>query len=126
MAAHTPNTPGGTPAVNATARPKRARSRRDDRQIDAADVEIIPPFPEEPPQTPEERAAQLERIRIMQGLIAELRQRNLQNAVLLAQQAAAGNGPLVDHFAELGRPFAHELRSAPSSGRLQLVDGGAA
>lgn len=63
----------------------------------------------------------------MQKITAELRLRNLQNAVLLAQQAATGRGPLVEHFAKLGLRFSHELNRPPHSDRtsLRVIDGGA-
>ena len=61
----------------------------------------------------------------LRQLAADLRRRNLDNAVRLAQQAAAGH----EHFAELGRrcadellsPRAHHPRSHPG---LRIVEGG--
>jgi hypothetical protein len=54
------------------------------------------------------------------------RQRNLDNAVLLAQQAARGIGPLVAHFGELGRRFVAELDAPSSKPKLRIVKDGAA
>jgi hypothetical protein len=55
--------------------------------------------------------------------VAVLQKRNLSNAVYLAQQAAAGYGPLVEHFAELGRRYAH-LLEAPPKPSLRVIEGG--
>lgn len=38
----------------------------------------------------------------LEDAVAQLRQRSLDRAILLAQQAACGHGPLVEHFVELG------------------------
>ena len=57
----------------------------------------------------------------------DVRTQNLINAVRLAEQAAAGHGPLVDHFCELGRRYGHRLlRPAPREVRkaFQVIEGG--
>ena len=60
-------------------------------------------------------------------LAAELQSRNLHIAVLLAQQAQCGRCPLVEHFTELGRRFAHLLSEpAPKKPALRAIEGGAA
>ncbi len=79
----------------------------------------------QPPRDPNERnlAADFDR------LAAELRARNLHNAVLLAQQAACGHGPLVDHFCELGRVWGWRLLTDPAKTRrksLRVIEGGQA
>lgn len=61
----------------------------------------------------------------LQELYKQVRQRNLHDAVLLAQQALAGKGPLIDHFCELGRRFGREL-SKPKRPALRIVEGGGA
>lgn len=77
-----------------------------------------------PPLSAEElKAADQEITAKLRQLAKDLRQRNLENAVCLAQQAAAGYGPLVEHFAELGRRYGHLLQ-APPKPRLRLVRGG--
>lgn len=76
--------------------------------------------PDMPPPTPAEIALQQQ---ISEGLREMTRlatQRNLDNAVLLAQQAARGHGPLVDHFHEIGRRFAGELNK-PGKPALRVV-----
>jgi len=77
------------------------------------------------PQTEEEKRESEDMIRQLAALAAELRQRNLNRAVRLAQQAAGGRGPLVAHFAELGRRFGHTLDQTPPKPRLRVVEGGA-
>lgn len=65
----------------------------------------------------------------MRKLSAECRARNLANAVLLAEQAASGYGPLIDHFAELGRRYARPLlKPTPKEIRkaFQVIEGGRA
>lgn len=79
--------------------------------------------PAMPPRTAKEEAQSRELVRQLERLSAELRQRNLTNAVYLAQQAVAGYGPLVDHFAELGRRYAH-LLEAPPKPSLRVIEGG--
>ena len=76
--------------------------------------------PPMPPPSKEEIAAEESLLVKMQAMTAKLRQRNLDNAVLLAQQAARGHGPLVDHFQELGRRFAEAL-DAPPRPSLKVV-----
>ncbi len=85
-----------------------------------------PPAPPEMPATTTEEVEMERQLLIkMQGLTAKLRQRNLDNAVLLAQQAARGHGPLVDHFQELGRRFGETLDAPPPKTKLRVVAGGA-
>lgn len=77
-------------------------------------------LPSLPPKTADEIKQDERILAQLRQLTADLRQRNLRNAVLLAQQAAAGYGPLVDHFAELGRRYVN-LLEAPKKPRLFLV-----
>jgi hypothetical protein len=56
-------------------------------------------------------------------MASELRQKHLCNAIVLAAQAAAGNGPLIDEFAELGRRYGH-LLSDPNKSHFQVIEGG--
>ena len=51
--------------------------------------------PEMPPKTEAELEANRQITAGLQSLVAQLHQRNLENAVLLAQQAARGQGPVV-------------------------------
>jgi len=60
----------------------------------------------------------------LEALVACLEQRCLDNAVLLAQQAARRQGPLVAHFMELGKQYQETLR-VPEKPKLRLVKGGA-
>ena len=85
---------------------------------------VVPPAM--PEMTAAEKAAQLHIAALLRNAAAGLHARNLSNAVLLAQQAACGHGPLVDHFAELGRRYAHLLdaKQAPRTS-LRVVEGGA-
>lgn len=85
---------------------------------------IAPPPPPMPPPTERELAQQREITAGLQALTRRLRQRNLDNAVLLARQAARGHGPLVDHFQELGRRFGDTLNE-PQKPALRVVKGGA-
>lgn len=73
-----------------------------------------------PPLTPEELAAERRITLGLQELADRLHRRNLHHAVLLAQQAQCGRGPLVEHFAEIGRRFSH-LLDAPQKPKLRLV-----
>ncbi len=83
--------------------------------------QIQPPVaPPMPPASEEELAAERNIIVQLEGLTARLRQRNLDTAVLLAQQAARGQGPLIDHFQELGRRYAAVLH-APAKPKLRVV-----
>ena len=79
-----------------------------------------------PPKTAEETAAERRLIEKMRALADDLRARHLATAVGLAQQATYGHGPLVDHFVELGRRYAHLLDpdKAPRP-TLRVVVGGA-
>jgi len=86
-----------------------------------------PEMPAHPPLTEAEQASHFRLIRVMDEIIVVLRQQSLDAAVGLAMQAARGEGPLVDHFAELGRRFAGELTKAPPAPRktrLQVIEGG--
>jgi len=76
-----------------------------------------------PPVTEEETAFDAEITRRLKEMAAEQRKRNLSSAVALAQMAARGQGPLVDHFGELGRRYAH-LVEAPPKPTLRVVKGG--
>jgi hypothetical protein len=82
-----------------------------------------PPIPPAPPQTP----AEIEGLRQISAALQELAEQqqraNLQVAVRLAQQALCGQGPLVEHFAELGRRFA-ALLDTTTKPTLRLVPGG--
>lgn len=78
---------------------------------------VAPPMP---PATEEELAAERYIIVQLEGLTARLRQRNLDTAVLLAQQAARGQGPLGEHFQELGRRYAKAL-DGPAKPKLRVV-----
>ncbi len=80
--------------------------------------------PELPPKSEEEVRQSAELVEQMKELSRMLRQRNLDNAVALAQQAARGQGPLIDHFCELGRRYNHLLGIAPKPG-LRVIQGGA-
>ena len=82
-----------------------------------------PPIP--PRQlTPRDLAAERKITADLQNLVVQLEQRCLDNAVLLAQQAARRRGPLVAHFMELGRRYQETLK-APQKPELRLVQGGA-
>ena len=83
---------------------------------------IVSP-PEIPPKSAAELARSKELVRRLERVTAELHQRNLTNAVCLAQQASRGFGPLVEHFAELGRRYAH-LLEAPPKISLRVIEGG--
>ena len=84
---------------------------------------VPPPMPE---KTAAGKASQLRITALLRNAAANLRARNLSNAVLLAQQAACGHGPLVEHFNELGRDWGHLLRPsrAPRTS-LRVIEGGA-
>ena len=75
-----------------------------------------PTVPPLPAKTPAEQAASDDLAARMRALADQLRARNLSNAVLLAQQAACGHGPLVQHFNELGRDWGHLLLSRKACG----------
>lgn len=78
--------------------------------------------PDLPPLSEQEIALEREITAGLQGLAARLHQRNLDNAVVLAQQAARGRGPLVAHFAELGHRYAG-LLDRPQRPALRVVKG---
>lgn len=80
--------------------------------------------PPMPPTTDEEEASNREITRRLEEMIIRQRQLNLSRAVVLAQQAARDVGPLVEHFAELGRRYAH-LVDTPPRPTLRVIDGGA-
>jgi hypothetical protein len=73
-----------------------------------------------PPKTPEEIASSGRFAEAFNRIADELRAQNLANAVALAQQAACGYGPLVDHFTELGRRYSHLLTERPAKDRSRL------
>jgi hypothetical protein len=75
-----------------------------------------------PPETAEEIQASEEICRRLDELARVVQQNNLNNAVLLAQQAARGHGDLIEHFAELGRRFGFTL-SKPKRGKLRVING---
>jgi hypothetical protein len=116
---------GGADAMSST--PKKPASRRRSAFPITTRKPARPVPPPMPPETDEEQRHSKEMIRKMEELIRQLQARNLANAVLLAQQAAAGRGVLVEHFAELGRRFGHTLNQPPKSrARLKVIPGGAA
>ena len=85
-----------------------------------------PAVPALPPPTATEEAAARSLTARMRRLADEVRARNLAGAVLLAQQAACGHGPLVEHFNQLGRDWGHLLR--PTNAKrtaFQVIEGGA-
>lgn len=83
------------------------------------------PVPMPPPSEAEIRTDR-ELGRLLRQVSAELQQRNLDNALLLARQAARGEGDLVDHFAELGRRFGYMLKQKPKTSKFRVIEGGAA
>jgi hypothetical protein len=99
----------------ATPKPRRSRATTE------REAALIPP-----PPTERELAKDRELAAAIAGLAAqlkELKQHDLDTAVLLAQQAARGRGPLVDHFAELGRRFRPSLRGNEKP-TLRVTEGG--
>ena len=104
--------------------PSKRRSAT--RVATKAEESVAPFMPPNVPQTEQELAAEKALLERMKEITKILHQRNLDNAVLLAQQAAAGRGPLVEHFAELGRRFGHTLNAPPPRPKLQVIAGGAA
>lgn len=82
-----------------------------------------PPIP--PPQlTTRDLAAEHKITADLQALVVQLEQRCLDNAILLAHQAARRQGPLVAHFMELGRRYQETLK-APQKPMLRVIKGGA-
>jgi hypothetical protein len=75
-----------------------------------------------PPKTEKELRQMAEISRRLDELARDVQQNNLNNAVLLAQQAARGHGDLIEHFAELSRRFGSTL-SKPKRGRLRMIEG---
>ncbi|WP_099348018.1 hypothetical protein [Acetobacter aceti] len=60
-------------------------------------------------------------------LLNELLQRNLNNAVKLAIEAAQGRGELVEHFAELGRRYGGRTDTRPrrrKAAAFRVIPGG--
>lgn len=87
----------------------------------------IPPVvpPSIPQQSPAEAALEERLTARMIAWAADLRAKNLITAVALAQQAACGHGPLVDHFAELGRRHGYLLNPTKATRRtLRVIEGG--
>ena len=80
-------------------------------QSDALQV-AAPEMPEVPEAEYQVDESLLERLR---EAIKRQHQHNRDNAVLLAQMAARGHGPLVDYFGELGRRYAHSAEGAPKA-----------
>ncbi len=86
---------------------------------------VAPDMPPRPPMTPREVELSRQITAGLQDLVKRGEQRCLDNAVLLAQRAARRQGPLVEHFMELGRRFQDTL-DAPQEPRLRVVKGGVA
>jgi hypothetical protein len=80
--------------------------------------------PAMPAKTEEEQRDSQRLVAMMQEMTKEIRLRNLNAALRLAQQAVAGRGPLVEHFAELGRRFAHTLNEQPQRPKFEVIAGG--
>jgi hypothetical protein len=76
-----------------------------------------------PPSTAEELRTSAECHEWLRVLTTQLQQNNLDNAVTLAMEAAAGRGELIDHFAELGRRFGHTIGKVKPRPVLRLVGG---
>jgi len=85
-----------------------------------------------PPPTEAEREQERKILLQLEDLRLLWQRRNLEAAVGLATEALAGHGPLVEHFAELGRRFGHDFRSrkattqAARARRFAVIEGGAA
>lgn len=92
--------------------------------IMARKPKAAPIAPALPPPTEADIAAERDITVKLQQMVKLVRQRNLDNAVALAQQAARGQGPLIDHFCELGRRFGDALNTPPKP-KLKVVKGGA-
>ncbi|ASC05346.1 hypothetical protein S101468_01080 [Acetobacter pasteurianus subsp. pasteurianus] len=104
--------------------------------ISTANIRLLPTTPlfgryavnisiQTPPLSQREQAEKTQLLADMERIAKELRQRNLNNAVSLAMEAARGQGELIEHFAELGRRFGP--RSARSSQpKFHVIAGGAA
>lgn len=100
-----------------------ARKKSDRQKVDTLNtVEGMPP--PMPPKTAEEQAKKALIIRMMRELADDLQQANLNRAVRLAQMAARGQGPLVEHFAELGRRYADLADFGPPKPQLRVIEGG--
>jgi hypothetical protein len=85
---------------------------------------VLPPPPPYPPESEAELAKSREITRLLRELADDLKQRNLNWAIALAQQAARGRGPLVDHFAELGRRFGPSIQAHEKPSKFQVIEGG--
>jgi hypothetical protein len=88
-----------------------------------ADVARRLPAVPMPPLTPNEISHKAEMAATLQELAALCEQRNLNRAVALAVEAAAGRGELQAHFAEIGRRFGGTLGAAEKRPALRLVGG---
>lgn len=81
--------------------------------------------PKQPPKTARELESErrlAESFARLEVLTNKLHQNNLNTAVRLAQQAARGDGALVEHFAELGRRF-HYMLEEEQTPAFKVVDG---
>jgi hypothetical protein len=105
--------------------PPTARRGKGAKAVEISGEVLLPPpsMPPEPPPTEADKAKNREISRLLKEIAADLKQRNLDWAVLLAQQAARGRGPLVDHFAELGRRFGPSLQAHEKPSKFQVIDG---
>lgn len=84
--------------------PRRRQAPAAPQQVMRHALPELPPIPPAPESTiSEETNVKL------QNLLIVLRQRNLDCAVSLAQEAAAGRGELGEFFGEIGRRFGHTL-----------------
>lgn len=80
-----------------------------------------------PPPTEAEKAANADILRRLQEMADLLERQNLDPAVQLSIQASKRQGPLVEHFMELGRRFGHQLRNPepqPNKPGLHAIQGG--
>lgn len=76
------------------------------------------------PQSDSEIRHSEDMIRRMQEMIPLLKQRNLDSALSLAIEAAAGRGKFVDYFAEIGRRFGGQIGMAKAKPDLRAIQGG--
>ncbi len=118
-------------SVDRGASPRRAHTGKRRPMPDSGKTAVAgmgsPTPPSMPAPTPEEQADEADLLQKLRELNQLLKQQNLNRAVELAVQAARGEGPLVDHFAELGRRFgdAHLPDVQPKRRRsLHLIAGG--
>lgn len=125
MATKKTTTPGGRPAVNARVRPKHAPAVRAtpghtaqlSRFGEGADLLPAP--------TSEEIAFDRDIAARLNAATDMLRALNLANAVALAQQAARGEGRLIEVFNELGRRFSSHLSQPAPRRSFRVIEGGA-